>query len=80
MAIVRPPRKSRNKPEAPHAEMAAVVAHATLVFGAEEIATEWLSRPNRALGNLPPRTLLGDSAGRHRVDVILTRIEHGVIS
>jgi putative toxin-antitoxin system antitoxin component (TIGR02293 family) len=58
--------------------IARVAAHAVAVFGAEDKATTWLQRPNRALnGELPIRLLDTDIGARH-VEDILGRIEHGI--
>jgi uncharacterized protein (DUF2384 family) len=39
----------------------------------------WLSTPNYALGNLPPRELLHDSYGKELVVDELTRINYGIL-
>jgi putative toxin-antitoxin system antitoxin component (TIGR02293 family) len=57
-----------------------VEEHAVQVFGDERTARTWLSRPNRALDREVPRKLMKSADGIERVDVILGRIEHGIIS
>ncbi len=56
-----------------------VEEHAVEVFGDPAIAREWMRRPNGALGK-EPRKLLQSAEGIEQVDVILGRIEHGMIS
>lgn len=57
-----------------------VEEHAVQVFGAVDVARVWMGRPNRTLGNQLPRKLLRSTDGIENVDVILGRIEHGIIS
>ena len=60
--------------------IARVAGQAVSVFGAEDKATTWLQRPNRALnGELPIRLLDTDVGARH-IEDILGRIEHGIVS
>lgn len=59
---------------------ARVATHTRLVLGSEEKARQWLHRPNRALGNVPPLTLLATDAGIEQVESVLGRLEHGVYS
>ena len=54
--------------------------YAQQVLGSSEKASEWMQRPNQALGGATPSSLLSDSDGFQRVDAVLTRIEHGVFS
>lgn len=49
-------------------------------LGSEEKARQWLHRPNRALGNVPPLTLLATDAGIEQIEAVLGRLEHGVYS
>jgi putative toxin-antitoxin system antitoxin component (TIGR02293 family) len=59
---------------------ARIAARASDVLGSEEKAGLWLHRPNRALGNKPPITLLGTDAGIEQTEIVLGRLEHGVYS
>lgn len=54
--------------------------HAVQVFGDAAIARDWMDSPNGALGSQRPRKLLRSAEGAEQVDVILGRIEHGIIS
>jgi putative toxin-antitoxin system antitoxin component (TIGR02293 family) len=60
------------------------VAHVALlagkVLGSPPKATDWLRRPNRALGGLAPMDDLDTEIGVRRVEEVLLRIEHGVHS
>lgn len=58
----------------------AVIARANDVFGSKAKAKVWLSRPNRALSGVTPRSLLSTKTGIRRVLTALGRIEHGVYS
>lgn len=49
-------------------------------FGSAQKAHAWLNRPNRALGERMPLSLLTNQAGVERVRTLLGRIEHGVYS
>ena len=60
--------------------IARVAAHAFAVFGGEERAAAWLTRPNRALGGESPLHLLDTDLGARQVEDVLGRIEHGVVS
>jgi putative toxin-antitoxin system antitoxin component (TIGR02293 family) len=60
--------------------MARVFARARAVLGDRARAASWLCRPNRALGGEVPVQLLDTDIGVQRVDEILGRIEHGVVS
>jgi putative toxin-antitoxin system antitoxin component (TIGR02293 family) len=53
---------------------------ATEVFGDAAFAREWLSLPNPALKQRIPVELAETDAGVREVEVILTRIAHGVYS
>ena len=59
---------------------ARVATRAREVLGSEEKARLWLHRPNRALGNVPPLTLLATDAGIEHIESVLGRLEHGVFS
>ena len=60
--------------------LARISAQAISTLGSEEKAAQWLRRPNRALGNLPPLDLLDGDIGIRQVEEILGRIAHGTIS
>lgn len=55
-----------------------VLAHET--FGSRQKANGWMRDLNRALGGESPLSLLRTSSGTRLVEVILTRIAHGVYS
>lgn len=57
-----------------------VLAHAERVLGTRDKASEWLRRPNRALGGATPLALLDTNSGAAQVDDVLGRLEHGVFS
>jgi uncharacterized protein (DUF2384 family) len=56
------------------------VALADEVFGDPQITKRWLKEPNMATGNKPPIELLGTEEGFARVQVLLRRIEAGVLA
>jgi putative toxin-antitoxin system antitoxin component (TIGR02293 family) len=60
--------------------LARVAGQAVSVFGAEDKATTWLQRPNRALNGELPIRLLDTDVGARQVEDILGRIEHGIVS
>lgn len=60
--------------------LARIVAQAMDVLGDPDKASRWLRRPNRALGDAVPLHLLDTDAGTRRVEQVLGRIEHGVVS
>ena len=83
----KPPAAGRGRKPAPgegesdgSAWVRDVTAHAERVFGSPEVATAWLSRPNRELSGKTPLSLLAQRQGAERVDAVLGRIEHGVIA
>ena len=59
--------------------IARVAGQAVSVFGAEDRATTWLRRPNRALNGELPIHLLDTEAGARQVEDLLGRIEHGIV-
>ena len=61
------------------ARLARILTYATEVFGTEEKASTWLTRPHRILGTTAPIDLLDTDLGTQVVEVMLGRIEHGVI-
>lgn len=60
--------------------IARLAAHAFAVFGAEDTATAWLRRPNRALNLERPIDLLDTDVGARQIEDLLGRLEHGVVS
>ncbi len=60
--------------------VAEIVARATSIFGDGRTATNWLKKPNRALGNERPIMLLTDIIGKKLVEDLLGRIKHGIYS
>jgi putative toxin-antitoxin system antitoxin component (TIGR02293 family) len=60
--------------------LARVAAQAEMILASEEKAHEWLMRPNRALGQVTPLSLLDTDEGARQVEAVLGRIEHGVWS
>ncbi len=60
--------------------LARVGAHALVALGDPGKARDWMTSPNRALGNTAPVDLLDTDAGAERVEEILHRIEHGIYS
>lgn len=59
---------------------ARIAAWASDVLGSDEKAGLWLHRPNRALGNKLPLSLLGTDAGIEQIEIVLGRLEHGIVS
>jgi putative toxin-antitoxin system antitoxin component (TIGR02293 family) len=57
-----------------------VSAQAQDVLESAETATNWLKRPNRALGGHAPIDLLDTDMGTEQVVELLDRIEYGVYS
>lgn len=53
---------------------------AETIFGDNEKAARWLHKPNRALGNRVPLSMLDTVIGFQEVKTILGRIEYGVYS
>jgi putative toxin-antitoxin system antitoxin component (TIGR02293 family) len=60
--------------------LAHVVATAVSVLGTDDKAAAWLRRPNRALDDEPPISVLDTDVGARQVEDILGRIAHGVPS
>jgi putative toxin-antitoxin system antitoxin component (TIGR02293 family) len=56
------------------------IAHTVAVFGDEQKATHWLSRPLAILGNRTPTELLASNNGIALVERTLTRIEYNIPS
>ena len=53
---------------------------ANKVFGDPQTAKEWLLEPNLATDNRSPLSLLGTNDGFLRVQILLRRIEYGVLT
>jgi putative toxin-antitoxin system antitoxin component (TIGR02293 family) len=62
------------------ARVARILTYATEVFGTNEKASAWLTRPSRILARTTaPIDLLDTDIGTQVVEVMLGRIEHGVL-
>jgi len=61
------------------ARLARILTYASQVFGTEEKASTWLTRPHRILEGTAPIELLDTDLGTQVVETMLGRIEHGVI-
>ena len=61
------------------ARVARILTYATNVFGTEEKASTWLTRPHRILAGTAPIELLDTDLGTQAVEAMLGRLEHGVI-
>lgn len=60
--------------------VARILAYATQVFGTNEKASAWLTRPNRMLQRAAaPLDLLDTDTGTQVVETMLGRIDHGVV-
>ncbi|MCW4115351.1 DUF2384 domain-containing protein [Aurantimonas sp. MSK8Z-1] len=59
-------------------QFAAILAHATDVFGSQEEAELWLERPAVALEQAKPIDLLDTPVGADTVRALLTRVDYGV--
>lgn len=62
------------------ARAAMVFAHAHETFGNRAKANRWMRHPNRTLSGDTPLSLLRTGSGAQLVEVLLTRIAHGVYS
>ena len=60
--------------------LARIACMAIEVLGSPEKATQWLERPNRALGGETPLSFLDTDIGARQVEAVLGRIAHGVFS
>jgi putative toxin-antitoxin system antitoxin component (TIGR02293 family) len=60
--------------------LARIVALAKQYLGADETATRWLRRPNRALGGSAPLELIDTELGARAVENVLGRIAYGGVS
>jgi putative toxin-antitoxin system antitoxin component (TIGR02293 family) len=61
------------------ARLARILTYASQVFGSEEKASTWLTRPHRVLEGTAPIELLDTDLGTQVIEAMLGRIEHGVI-
>lgn len=62
------------------ARVVRLLARAEEALGAQDKATRWMRKENRALAGRRPIDLLESDAGARMVERILGRIEHGVFS
>jgi putative toxin-antitoxin system antitoxin component (TIGR02293 family) len=62
------------------ARIARVALNARETFGDPEKARRWLRRPNRALGEQTPISLLDTDDGARLVETVLGRLAYGVFS
>jgi putative toxin-antitoxin system antitoxin component (TIGR02293 family) len=60
------------------ARLVRVRDHALRVFERDDVAEEWLSLPNPALGGEVPIEMARTDIGGREVEAVLGRIEHGV--
>lgn len=60
--------------------LARALAHARRSLGSDEAAASWLQESNRALGGATPLSLLETAAGAEEVEIVLGRLDYGVIS
>lgn len=60
--------------------LARVAAAALDTLGDAGKASDWLQKPNRALGNTTPLSRMDTDVGARQVERVLGRIEHGVFS
>lgn len=57
-----------------------VIAMSDAIFGDQEKAKRWLSKPKRQLAGKSPTELLSTSAGTHQVEELLIRVAEGLYS
>jgi putative toxin-antitoxin system antitoxin component (TIGR02293 family) len=60
--------------------LARIGAHAMAVFEDQGKALRWLTRENRALGQVVPLSLLDSDVGAEAVNDELSRLEYGVLA
>ncbi len=60
------------------ARLVRIVTYARKVFGAVDLADEWLRSPNPELDNEVPIRMSAADLGAREVEAVLGRIEHGV--
>lgn len=58
--------------------VAALLERARQVFGAEDVAADWLTHENLALGYATPLRMADTELGAREVEDLLGRLEHGV--
>lgn len=58
--------------------VAALLERARQVFGAEDVAADWLTQDNLALGHATPLRMADTELGAREVEDLLGRLEHGV--
>ena len=77
-------RKKQQKLQADESDrvlrLARLSAQVVATLGSQAKAAQWLRRPNRALGNVPPLELLDSDIGVRQIEDVLGRIEHGIVS
>ena len=59
-------------------KFAEVLAKATALFGSQEVAEDWLTKPATALDRHTPLEMLDTPAGLEVVEDLLTRLDYGV--
>lgn len=60
--------------------LARILAHALEVFGDDKDAQLWLKESKQALGGRTPLEMLASEPGAEQVDLMLSRIEHGIFA
>lgn len=78
-------KRTARKPLSPEesdrlARLARILVHAEDTLGSPEKARRWLGKPNLALGDAKPLSLLDSDAGALAVEQVLGRIQHGIFS
>jgi uncharacterized protein (DUF2384 family) len=76
-------RTARVKDAEHYANYTALVDRAVDVFGDASLASEWLSKPNAAMGNKAPLQVFQEhgytrSAIEEIIEPVFLRIEHGI--
>lgn len=56
-----------------------ILDRATDVIGDRDEASRWLGTPVRALNFATPVSLLTNAQGKEAVEIVLTKLEHGVL-
>ncbi len=65
---------------APTEQIEKALQVATAVFEDAQFAKDWLNQPNLATDGKPPIALLGTEEGFGRLELLLRRIEYGVLA
>ena len=60
--------------------LARVAATAVDILGDRSKAFLWLQKPNRALGNATPLSLMDTDPGARHAEAVLMRIAYGIVS